>query len=191
MKSIPSFVLVTTLSAFASFSVAARFARPEPRLPRSEACWVFETEDLKEEARYADAVVVAEAVAIHPGRTVHSDDGQDALPFEVVEFRVQEGLKGVASGDSVHVERAGGIGADGVELEVDADGGEYGVGRRYLLFLKLQPETGFHYLVNDQGRYELARDGHVTFGARPGPIATELDGRPVADVLERVRSALE
>ncbi|MFN0008871.1 MAG: hypothetical protein ACKVXR_13300 [Planctomycetota bacterium] len=138
-----------------SSAVALRLSTPGE--PRSDAAWAFVANNPKMLARHADAIVVAEAVEIYPGRVATSDGGADLLPFQIVELRVQNVLKGSFPDGRVYVERAGGTEpGTGLNHVIDIDGGEFEAGRKYMLFLNEQPgDTGLYYQVNDQSRYEV------------------------------------
>ncbi len=105
-----------------------------------------------------DAIVLAEAVSVAPSRVAYSDNSRDALPFELVTFRVSNPVKGAKSEQLVYVERAGGVDAKGQPITVDFDGGNFEIGKSYLLFLKQQEEGPYFYQVNDQGRYDVVGD---------------------------------
>ena len=128
-----------------------------PGAPRCDAAWAFVAENPKMLAQHSDAIVVADAVATYPGRVATSANGEDLLPFQIVELHVKDALKGSFPDGRVYVERAGGTEpGNGINHVIDIDGGEFEAGRTYLLFLNEQPDnTGLYYQVNDQGRYEL------------------------------------
>jgi len=139
----------------ASSAVTARYSNPGE--PRSDAAWAFVAENPRMLVQHAHAIVVAEALATYPGRVATSDNGEDLLPFQIVELRVRKALKGSFPDGRVYVERAGGTEpGTGIRHDIDIDGGEFEVGRTYLLFLNEQPDdTGLYYQINDQGRYSL------------------------------------
>ena len=64
-------------------------------------------------------------------------------------------VKGVKAEELVYVERAGGFNTKGQPINIDFDGGNFEIGKSYLLFLKQQEEGPYFYQVNDQGRYEV------------------------------------
>ncbi len=45
--------------------------------------------------------------------------------------------------------------SEGRSVEIDFDGGDFEIGKSYLLFLKQQEEGPYFYQVNDQGRYNV------------------------------------
>lgn len=139
--------------------------------------------------RGADAIVFAKAVAVAPGRVAYSDNGEDALPFQVVEFEVVRGLKGAEGMDRVYVERAGGVDPEGRSVFLDMDGGPFELGQTYMLFLKTQEEGPYFYQVNDQGRYRVAQDRLIA-AAPDDPVATRFHNRTVEEGAALVRSHL-
>jgi hypothetical protein len=138
--------------------------------------------------RGVDTVVLAQAVSVAPGRVAYSDQEEDALPFQVWQFEVVHGVKGAGSGETVLVERAGGVDPGGHRLRLDADGGEFEVGQVYLLFLNQQPDGPYYYQVNHQGRFRVAGD-RLEAVAPHDPVATRFHGRPVSEVVSFVRAA--
>jgi hypothetical protein len=110
-------------------------------------------------AKGVDVIAVAEAGSATQSRVAYSANGEDALPFEVTEFNVIRGLKGIKDSEQILVERAGGVDPQaGVEVFIDADGGDFQSGGKYVLFLKHQETGPYYYQVNDQGRYQVVRD---------------------------------
>ena len=123
--------------------------------PNSAAVWkeVYSSPD--QMIAGVDAVVLAEAFNITPSRVARSENSDDELPFELVAFRVTNPIKGAVSEELVYVERAGGFDSDGQAVNLDIDGGNFEIGKSYLLFLKRQEEGPYFYQVNDQGRYDV------------------------------------
>ncbi len=126
--------------------------------PNSAAVWkeVYSTPD--QLIAGVDAIVLAEAVNITPSRVAYSENSEDELPFELVAFRVSNPIKGAKSEEMVYVERAGGFDSEGQPIVIDFDGGNFEIGKSYLLFLKQQEEGPYFYQVNDQGRYDVVGD---------------------------------
>lgn len=151
----------------------------------AEAMWAQNFKSPNALARSVDAIVLAQAVDVAPGRIATSDKGEGGLPFQLVDFEVVHALRGAAVGDRVTLERAG-----GGSFNITADGGEFEPGEVYLLFLKEQPGTGYYYQVNHQGRYHLQGD-HLMAVAPDDPVATRLHGVTLEQGLERVQAALE
>lgn len=149
--------------------------------PASQAAWKEVFDSPSQLARRVDAVVLAKAVGVEPGRVAYSSNREDALPFEVVRFEVIRGLRGAGAGEIVPVERAAG--------DIDVDGGAYEMGATYLLFLKRQEEGPYFYQVNHQGRY-LVDQGRLYAAAPEDPVASFFEGRPVAEGLGLVRGYL-
>jgi len=102
-----------------------------------------------------DTIVLAEAVSVTPSRVAFSENSEDELPFELVAFRVSNSVKGTKDDETIYVERAGGTDSEGRSVEIDFDGGDFEIGKSYLLFLKQQEEGPYFYQVNDQGRYNV------------------------------------
>ena len=118
-------------------------------VPRSgKAHWADHYNSLEQMMADVDAIVLARHVAGMPGRV--EDSPEDPLPFTNNRFLTIRAVKGNV-GSSFIVEQTGGDLA-GVEYSID-DGGPYAPGDHYLLFLKRQPDTGYFYLVNPQGRF--------------------------------------
>ena len=188
------FWTVASLLALVGFAgssaVAWRFTSPGAQ--RCDAAWAFEAANPQLLVAHADAIVVAQAVATYPGRIATSEGGEDALPFEVVEFRVDRALKGAFPTGLVLVERAGGVEPlSGIHHVIDIDGGEFTTGHTYLLFLNEQPgDTGYYYQVNDQGRYELAGNKLRALEPDEDPVQKLFDRRTVAEASALVRRIL-
>lgn len=144
---------VVALGAAVGFFAGRDFAHGSRQL--SATAWerVFDTP--RALVRGVDAVVLARVVDVRPGRVAYSDNGEDALPFQVVELEVQRAIKGARESERILVERAGGVDPAGESVFLDADGGDFEIGRDYMLFLRHQPEGELFYQVNHQGRYEV------------------------------------
>lgn len=172
-----------------SLSAAAgwRSHAEQPGRLLTSAAWKEKYKSTDEMVRRVDAVVLAQAVGASPGRVAYSSDGEDALPFEVVEFSVVDGVKGFRPGDQVLVERAGGTDPEGNAVHLDIDGGEFEVGNTYLLFLKRQEDDGpYYYQVNDQGRFQV-EGGRLRAVATDDEVTATLHGRPVREAVEAVK----
>lgn len=138
--------------------------------------------------RDVDAVVVARHIGASPGRVAFSDNPEDAVPFELNHFVVEQGMKGVKSGAAITIERVGGS-VNGESVILDADGGPYVAGGQYVLFLKKQPESSFYYVVNDQARFSVDREQRLV-PASDGAVAGALRGSSVRELGARVRSEM-
>lgn len=154
-----------------------------------QAAWKHTFESVSRMAGGVDAIVLAEAVQVRPGRIAYSDNGEDALPFEEVVFRVARGLKGAQPGSELVVERAGGRDLDDHVILLDADGGPFTLGRTYLLFLMRQEDGPNFYQVNDQARFDV-EDGRLRAASPDGPVASFLHGRNLAEALGVVEDSL-
>ena len=146
----------------------------------SHAAWKVKFDAPSDLPRGADVVVLGTAVSSRPGRIAFSENGEDSLPFEEVTFQVVRGMKGIRSGESVVVERAGGIDYEGQNVLLDADGGLFEIGSTYLLFLKKQEEGNFYYQVNDQGRYKV-ETGRLVAVSPEDPVAGFFHGKSLTE----------
>ena len=155
--------------------------------PPSRALWAFETESPRALVEHADVVALVEVVGTMPGRIAVSEGGEDALPFELTEVRVIDGIKGAAAGERLLVERAGGVDPiTGDRVSIDLDGGAFEIGARYVLLLKRQPDGEVLFQINDQARFRV-EDGK-TISPAGGSIAERFDGRPLEESLTALRS---
>lgn len=153
---------------------------------RTAASWKQHFKDAKELVKSSDAVVLARADSVAPGRVAYSSDGQDSLAFEVVNFSVIDGLKGEKDGSQVSVERVSNA-QNGAVAYFNFDGGNFEVGGTYLLFLKRQEDGGpFYYQINDQGRFH-DEGGHLQAVAPDDPVAALFHGRTVKEGKELVK----
>lgn len=155
----------------------------------AEAAWAQVFSSTADLTHGVDTIVLAQALDTRPGRVAYSDNGEDALPFQVTEFEVIRPMKGAREYDHIYVERAGGIDPEGQQVIVDADGGSFEQGRIYLLFLERQPDSDYFYQVNDQGRY-TAEGAHVLAVNPNDPVAASLHGQTVEQAVARVEAAL-
>lgn len=156
----------------------------------SHAAWKQVFDSPSQLTRGVDAVVLARAVSVAPGRIAYSANGEDALPFQVYDFEVVRGIKGVKAGQRIQVERAGGVAPNGRPVLLDVDGGAYELGATYLLFINRQPESGFFYQVNHQGRY-LVVQNRLYAAAPDNHVAGFFEGRPVNEGLGLVRGYVQ
>jgi hypothetical protein len=156
-------LVLTILVALCGFSVSAMFGVKQhqdqkaqmPSQGKSTAFWKEVYRNPEQLVRGVDLIVLGQAIDKQPGRTAYSANGEDALPFEVVAFRVLNSIKGKNGDGVVYVERAGGVDPEGNQVILSADGGDFELGNSYLLFLKRQEDGPYYYQVNDQGRYQL------------------------------------
>ncbi len=157
--------------------------------PLSQTAWVYKGTDARELFDYADVVALVTVQETFPGRVVVVNEGEDKLPYQMVEFTVDQAVKGgVVAGDRYMLERAGGMDPDGIYHNIDADGGEYASGTQYLLFLKWQENnSGMFYLVNDSARYEVR--GNRLIGLDPDDAVTaQFHNRRVKRTVNLLRS---
>jgi hypothetical protein len=171
---------VAVMGAGAGILVGNAFG---PQAP-ANAAWKEVFEAPSQLARGVDSIVLAKAVGVEPGRVAKSDDGKDFLSHQIYEFEVVRGMKGIASGERVFVERAGGPG-----IVLDVDGGNYEMGATYLLFLNQQGDGPYHFQVNHQGRYLVDRG--KLYGVDPtDSVSAFFEGRPLSESLSLVRGYL-
>ena len=137
--------------------------------------------------RGVDAIAVATAVDVRPGRTATSDNGEDVLHFELVDLDVIRGVKGVETTERITVERT--AASEGGHL-IDADGGAFEMGQSYLIFLQQQADGPYFYQVNDQGRYRITANGRLDPAAPGGKVAVHFQDRTLEEGLELVRAGL-
>jgi hypothetical protein len=173
-------------ASFVGWTLHGALAEP---VHLSQAAWKEKFSAPSELARGVDVIAVARAVQARPGRIATSDTGEDSLPFEEVIFEVQRGVKGVAEGASLVVERAGGVDLEGTSILLDADGGPFTIGETYLLFLKHQEEGSYFYQVNDQGRFAV-RGSHLDAVSPEDSVAGFLHGREVEGTLRMLEGYL-
>ena len=168
-------VAIAVIVAAGASSIGVVSALHEHQSKRFHTAWKDVYVEAGDQIRGVDAIVVARLVGKSPGRVAFSDDPSDAVPFELNHFEVEQGFKGVRAGQTITVERVGGD-VDGQRVFLDADGGEYTEGERYLLFVNRQPESSFYYLVNDQGRYSVNPEGQLRPVSPDGAVAAQLAG---------------
>ena len=137
-------------------------------------------------ARDVDAVVLATVEDTRPGRTVFMADGRDPLPFTLVDLAVERVIRGEVE-DLITVEQTGGS-VDDMAYYVDGDGGLYQHGERVLLFLNQQPDSGYYYLVNPQGRFGVV-DNELYAVVPDDPAARSLDRRNVHGAMRMIEVA--
>lgn len=157
------------------------------RVPKTAASWKATYRSPQELVRGVDAIVLATAADIQPGRVAMSENGEDSLAFELVELQVIRGLKGAKPGERLTLERA-------AESEggffLDADGGPFDIGQTYLLFLQRKEDGDpYFYQVNNQGRYRVANNRLVAAGPQDEVIA-QFQHRTVKEALDMVRAGL-
>lgn len=177
--------LAVALCGLLTGALADRLSQPAG--PRARAAWKEIYPAPGQMVRDVDAIVLATATDVQPGRTAVSDNGEDSLLFELVGFDVVRGLKGLETGDRITLERAA---ESNASIFLDHDGGSFEVGQQYLLFLKQQEDGGpYFYQVNDQGRFRVANDRLIA--VHPGDrVAVRFHQRPVEEGLRLIRANL-
>lgn len=179
---------IAVIVAAAASSIGAVGAFHDHESKRFHTAWKDIYAEPGDQIRGVDAVVVARLASKSPGRIAFSDDPSDAVPFELNHFVVEQGFKGVRAGQTITVERVGGA-IDGQHVSLDADGGEYKEGERYLLFVNRQPESSFYYLVNDQGRYAVNAEGQLRPVSSEGAVSAQLAGMNLGEFGRLAREA--
>lgn len=171
--------LSTTMAAAAAAVLgfggsAMILASLDPQARTVHAHWkrVFSTP--REMTRGVEAIALARATGIAPGRMAYSDDSGDSLPFEEVSFEVVRGIEGLTEGQDIVVERVGGLDAEGSEVHFDADGGSFEVGEDYRLFLDRIEGSDLFRQVNHQGRFHVHK-GRLRGAHGRDPVVELLD----------------
>lgn len=193
-----NFLILTVLVALCGLSVSAMLGlkrhqddkAQQPLLSKSHAVWKEVYKNVDEMVKGADAIVLAQAIDRQPGRIAYSSNGEDALPFEVVSFRVIDNIKGKKDDAIISVERAGGVDPEGNQVYLDADGGSFEIGNSYLLFLKRQEDGPYFYQVNDQGRFHV-EGGRLKGVDRDDDVTVTLHERSVEEGLRMVKESKE
>jgi hypothetical protein len=185
-----TFWTYTLIIAICGLSVSAAFGwrhhGQPPQQPRVSAHWKEHFDGIGQMVKASDAVVLARADSVAPGRVAFSSNNEDSLAFEVVNFTVLRGMKGERTGETVSVERVSST-QDGTVAYFNFDGGDFEVGGTYLLFLKKQEDGGpYYYQVNDQGRFH-EEGGRLVAASPDDPVAAQLHGRQVSEGLDLVR----
>jgi|GEM_PF-1521505 len=192
-----TFLILTVFVALCGLSVSALIgakqhhdekaqAERQPSQIKSAAVWKDVFTNPEEMVKSVDTIVLAEAINRTPGRVAYSSNGEDALPFEVIAFRVVNGLKGEKDEQIIYVERAGGTDPEGKEVFLDIDGGNFEMGNSYLLFLNRQEDGPYYYQVNDQGRYQVV-GGRLKGVEKDDPVSVFFQDRPVEEGLRLVK----
>lgn len=183
--------VIGTLVAVAAGMVAALLVAPEitsriRKPPGMRAQWVDHYVSFREMVRDVDAIVLASVLGSRPGRIIPTSGGTAVLPFTLVDLRVEQAIRGPVTG-LITLEQTGGhVGTRAIYI--DGDGGPYEWGEQALLFLKKQPETGYYYLVNPQGRFAV-EEGRLRAASPDDPLAQRLDTRSVAEAIALIRSS--
>lgn len=181
-------VLITVLGLGTSGAVASAPVSGQPR--NSHALWVHHFDSPEAMMRSVDVAAVVKVGASRPGRVVRDESGEHETPFTLVELTVIRNFKGAPEGQTLLLERMGGIDSMGREIRLDYDGGDFAPGSTHLLFLKRQQGSAYYYQVNDQGRFEVLPDKTLRAVAHDDlNVAGLLDGRSTkeaVDVLESI-----
>lgn len=185
LKRFWSLALVLAVTGFAVGSLAGHELTRES----GKAVWKEIYASPAEMVRRADAVVLARMIDVRPGRIVWTANRKDALPFQVVEFEVLEGVKGASGAERIFVERVGGTAPDGRTVDSSYDGGAFEHGATYLLVLKKQETGPYFYQVSLQGRYLV--DGGRLWAADPDDrVARLFEATAVTQGMDRLRAEL-
>jgi hypothetical protein len=170
----------------AALLVAPKIVSHVRKPPAMQAHWVDEYVSLRQMVRDVDAIVLASVLGSRPGRVIPTSAGRAVLPFTLVDLRVERAIRGQLTG-LITLEQTGGH--DGTRaLYIDGDGGPYDRGQQVLLFLKRQPDTGYFYLVNPQGRFTVEK-GRLLAVSPDDHVAQRLDTKGVAEAIGLIRSS--
>lgn len=186
------FALATGLLALVGFSASAVVGWNSHSQNRaSNAAWAFEgtAPDL---IRHAGQIFFGKTAASYPSREVVSSSRDHTMTFEVVEFDVISGLKGVEAGEKVFVERAAAIvEGDGKAVPIDVDGGPFTLGNAYLLFVDWQPEGPFVHQVNADARYEVDKKGVIIAPEPEEAVGRVFHGKTVEEAAAIIKGTLK
>ncbi len=155
--------------------------------PGLQAHWAKHYETLGQMVRDADAIVVARVMGTRPGRSMSTSQGAAVLPFTLVDLRVERAVRGSVAA-LLTLEQTGGFDGERT-IYIDGDGGPYDRGEQVLLFLKKQPESGYYYLVNPQGRFAV-ENGILRAASPSDPVAQRLDARGLDEAIGLIRAGL-
>ena len=154
--------------------------------PGMQAKWADHYVSLRQMVRDVDAIVLADVLGSRPGRVISTSAGTAVLPFTLVDLRVERAIRGHFSG-LITLEQTGGH--DGTRaMYIDGDGGPYVRGQQVLLFLKRQPDTGYFYLVNPQGRFSVEK-GSLLAVSPDDHVAQRLDTRGIAEAIGLIHAS--
>lgn len=187
MRSKKLFWIVSLVLAVAGFTGGSLISH-ESSTTEGKAVWKEVYGSPTEMAARVDAIVLARVTGTEQGRVVWNENEEDALPFQVVELDVLQGIKGAAKAERILLERAGGTAPDGRAVDLSYDGGAFEPGATYLLFLKRQEDGPYFYQVNHQGRY-LVSEGRLWAADPEDSVAKQLEGAPVSRVIGELRSS--
>jgi hypothetical protein len=179
---------VLTLGLAASWSIGGVLgSRTEQQ--RFNAAWKYRAVSVDQMARDVHAVAVARFKGARPGRVAYSSNHESSVSFELNQFVVERGIKGVPTGTKLVLERASALQDGRAPVFPDHDGGPFEVGGRYLLFLNKQSDANVYYQVNDEARYGVGSDDRLRTSAR-GKVAATLSGRSVSEASSLLKQAI-
>jgi hypothetical protein len=166
----------------------------------SDASWVFKPKDLNEAQAKAKTIVQGQVISVTRGADIVTPakgepDGEDRIPTQHIQFRVDAVQKGAAKvGQVLDLFQTGGLAAptgqpDGkqgarVQTHLVLLSGDplYQVGEQYLLLLDDGPR-GMQRPISPEGRYKIESNGTVT-PVIDNEVTAPVKGKPV-DVLRR------
>lgn len=159
------------------------------------AMWRYAFKSLPEQVHGADAVVVARATNVAPGRVLQLRGGAPPMRFELVTFELDEILAAkadyradFANGSFVLERHADEMSNGGVITKITMDGGAFHQRQQYVLFLKKQNVEPFAYLqINDEGRFDVTSTGLAAFAN--GPVASAVRGRSMQWLRQATRQS--
>jgi hypothetical protein len=185
LQSISASVLVIALGAAAAVVAAPLFhSHGDPSVELSPM-WANPYQSLGEMTQDADAVVLAQVARTGPSRLLWTSNGNNPLPFTMIDLDVEEVVHGSAP-DVVLVEQTGGVVGDRT-IYVDGDQA-YSTGDRVLLFLKASDQPDVYYVSHPKGRFEVDSAGTL-MAVTPDPVSLQLDGLTLGEAKGLIRAA--
>ena len=125
-----------------------------------------ELDSIRDYTDRAEAAFIGEVTAIDYQLSEPDEDGRQ-LPFTVVTWTIEDGIKGVASGTDYAVRFLGGPLPDGKVLSV-SEIPEFELGSRDLLFVAGNGKLGCPLVDCARGRIQLLNPGDTEDGVTPG-----------------------
>lgn len=145
-----------------------------------------ELESMRALASRAEAAFIGEVTAIDYQLSEPDEEGRQ-LPFTVVTWTIEDGIKGVASGTEYAVRFLGGPLPDGKFMSI-SEIPEFQLGSRDLLFVAGNGKVGCPLVDCAQGRIQLLNPGDTTDKVTPGgewsawaAAARDFDVEPAAE----------
>ncbi|PRP96105.1 hypothetical protein [Enhygromyxa salina] len=140
----------------------------------------LEVEAVHEYAARAEAVFIGEVTGIDYQLSDPDEDGAQ-LPFTVITWSVEDGIKGVATGRQYAARFLGGPVPDGKVLTV-SEIPVFELGDRDLLFIEGNGERGCPLVGGNQGRVQLLSQGDAGDGVSRVAAGAQWPGRAAASI---------